>query len=294
MAWTSIEQIAADLDLSSKPDDYDGLKNELRVKLAELHPDKDGGAFSSPEEEARYNEVSSAYEFVKLACRESTALVPVTQLPAIIKAVRDAQVEPIELQVGRLRAEYREERRLDAHSRYALPRIGSGVFAAICTSLFTFSGALAEHPVLGAIAQNMAFQISLLVLAASAGMFFLLTRVRERRETALADYLMSEGARSQIFDAVRHNMRHRLKGATHRQFSVQNVVDVIQERWGRSRYHSPLRVFLSPFLASRRIKLSTAEKIAQIHLLELEKRGAIRRIETPSIDSLYEFDKQLM
>lgn len=293
MTWTSIEQIVKDLGLDSRPDDYDGLKRELRTKLAELHPDKNGGAFSSSEDEGRYNRVSSAYEFVNLACHESTALIPVTQLPAIIKAVRDAQLAPTQLQVGQLRAECREESRLDTHNRYALPRIGSGVFAAVCASLFTFSGSLAEHPVLGILAKKMTFQLSLLGLAAYTGMFFLLTWVRERKEDALADYLMSEKARREIFDQVLHNTHAVSKGATPRQFSIRNVMDVIEERWGGRRHYHSSPIFLSVFFGNRGVKPSLIEKIAQIHLLELEKRGAIHRIETPSMDSIYEFDKQL-
>lgn len=294
MTWTSTEQIVKALRLVSQPDDFDGLKRELRTKLAELHPDKNGGAFSSPEDEGRYNGVSSAYEFVNLATRESTALIPVTQLPAIIKAVRDAQLAPTQLQVGQLRAECREESRLDTHNRYALPRIGSGVFAAICASLFTFSGSLAEHPVLGTLAKSTTFQVSLLVLAGYAGMFFLLTWVRERREDALADYLMSEKARREIFDQILRNTHTVSEDATPRQFSVRNVMYVMEERWGgRYHHHSPLYMFRSLFLGNRGVKPALIEKIAQIHLLELEKRGAIHRVETPSMDSLYEFDKQL-
>jgi len=296
MTWISTKQIIKDLGLKSKPDDYDGLKRELRTKLAEIHPDKNGGAFSSPEDEELYNRISSAYEFVNLACRESTALIPVTQLPAIIKAVKDAQLAPTEHQVGQLRAECWEESRLDTHNRYALPRIGSGVFAAICASLFTFSGSLAKHPVLGSLAQNMTVQVLLLVMAAYAGIFFLMTWVRERKEEELIDYLMSETARREIFHRIMVHIHHADgNDSTSRQFSIRDVMKVIEERWGgHRRYSSSPFIILSVFLGSRGIKPSLIEKIAQIHLLEMEKRGAIHRIETPSMDLVYEFEDKLI
>lgn len=296
MTWISTKQIIEDLGLKSKPDDYDGLKRELRTKLAEIHPDKNGGAFSSLEDEELYNQISSAYEFVNLTCRESTALIPVTQLPAIIKAVKDAQLAPTEHQVGQLRAECREESRLDTHNRYALPRIGSGVFAAICASLFTFSGSLAKHPVLGSLAQNMTVQVLLLVMAAYAGIFFLMTWIRERKEEELIDYLMSETARREIFHHIMFHIHHADgNDSTSRQFSIRDVMEVIEERWGgRRRYSSSPFIFLSVFLGSRGIKPSLIEKIAQIHLLEMEKRGAIHRIEAPSMDLVYEFDDKLI
>lgn len=42
MAGTSIEHIDTELDLVSRPDDYDGVKRELRFKVPEFHPDKCG------------------------------------------------------------------------------------------------------------------------------------------------------------------------------------------------------------------------------------------------------------
>lgn len=296
MTWTSTKQIIEHLGLKSKHDDYDGLKRELRTKLAEMHPDKNGGAFSSPEDEELYNRISSAYEFVNLACRESTALIPVTQLPAIIKAVKDAQLASTEHQVAQLRAECLEESRLDTHNRYALPRIGSGVFATICASLFTFSGSLAKHPILGSLAENMIVQISLLMMSAYAGIFFLMTWIRERKEEELIDYLMSETARREIFHYIMSHMhladRNESKA---RRFSIMDVMKVIEEHWGgHRRYISSPLIFLSVFLGNRGIKPSLIEKIAQIHLLEMEKRGAIHRIETPSMDLVYEFEDGLV
>ena len=293
MTWTSIEQIVRGLRLDSRFDDYDGLKRELRIKIAELHPDKKGGEFSSSEDEGRYNSALSAYEFVNLLCHESTALVSVTQLPAIIKAVRDAQLGSTQQQVGQLRAECREENRLDAHNRYALPRISSGVFAAVCASLFTFSGSLAEHPLLGILAKNMIFQISLLVLAFYAGIFFLLTWVQERKEDALADYLMSEKARRKIFDQVLHKTRVLSEDVSSQQFTIRDVMDVVDTQWTGHRHYKSSSIFKSVLFGNRGVKPSLIEKITLIHLLELEKRGAIHQIEAPSMDSIYEFDNNL-
>ena len=56
------------------------------------------------------------------------------------------------------------------------------------------------------------------------------------------------------------------------------------------RMHSPSAI-LVPALRSRgRMSISIAEKIAEVHLLELEARGAIRKVEGPCIETVYEFD----
>lgn len=286
MAWTSTEDIKMEMQLKSSSDDFAGLKRELRLKLAELHPDKNGGAFISTEDEEQFNKVAAAYDFVNLASQESKSLVPITQLPAIIKAVREAQTAPVQSQISHLRTECREESRFNSHRRYALPRIGSGVFAAVCASLFTFSSSLAQHPVLGFIAKSNIFQYTLLALAAYAGLFFLLTWVRERKEEALIDFLMSEEGRRRVFDRIFDHTRQRT-------FSIRNVMDIIQEHFGSRHYYSWIGSIATVFFARPNIQSSLAEKIAQMHLLELEKRGAIHRVEIPSMDSLYEFDEHL-
>jgi len=51
---------------------------------------------------------------------------------------------------------------------------------------------------------------------------------------------------------------------------------------------------LTPFLRGRIITSSVAGKIAEVHLAELEQRGAIRRVNDPSFDAIYEFDDQLL
>lgn len=286
MAWTSTDDIVKELKLNSSSDDFNGLKSELRLKLAELHPDKKGGSFTSSDDEEKYNKVAAAYDFVNLSSQGSKALIPITQLPAIIKAVRDAQLAPTQSQVSQLRTECREESRFDARNRHTLPRIGSGVFAAICTFLFTFSSSLSEHPLLGFIAKNMVIQMTMVVLAAYAGIFFLLTWVRERKEEGLTDFIMSENGRREIFNNV-------LMVAGHKKFSVRNVMKTIQELFGSRRSDSPFHIFTSVFFAQPTVKSSIAEKIAQMHLLELEKRGAVHRVEVPSIDALFEFDEEL-
>lgn len=293
MNWTSTEQIVKDLGLVSQHDDFNELKRELRTKIAELHPDKNGGAFSSQEDEDGYNAVSSAYEFVNLANRQSTALIPVTQIPAIIKAVREAQTAPTQLQVNQLQSECREESRLNTHNHYTFPRISSGVFGTICLALFTFSNSLADHPILGPLVMNSFFNITMLILACFSGAFFLRTWFRERQEATLTEYYMSEKARRGIFDEILNSMQGVPEDAAPRQFSIRNVMDEIERYWGGRNYYSPFRFSFRFFLGNRRPKPSLTEKIAHIHLLELEKRGAIHRVETPSMDSLYEFDKQL-
>lgn len=292
MQWTTTDDIVQELDLESAPDNLDTLKKELRIRLATLHPDKSGGSFSSKENEAEYNRVASAYEFVTQASRESHALIPITQLPAIIKAVRDAQLTPAESHISQLHTECRSEMRSQATTRYVLPRIGSGMFAAICVFLFTFSTSFAEHPILGKVGQSLDAQMLLLFLAACSGLFFVLTWVRERNEQAQVELLMSEKGRRDIVRRLLEHVSDPTDPEAPPRFTLRNVVDMIQGESGRRRF-SPALLVHELLFGEPHITASVAEKIAQMHVLELEKRNAIHRVEDPSIDSVYQFDERV-
>lgn len=293
MNWQSVQQIAKELNLKATPSDYDALKGELRSNLASIHPDKNGGAFAKKEDEDKYNAISSAYEFVNTVIDRSHALIPVSQLPAIIKAVRDAQVAPTQTQINALRTECRSESRVASRDRYILPRIGSGTFAAVCGALFTFSGALAEHPILGQFAKNILFQYGLLIAAAYAGFFFLLTWLREMREESKVEWLMSDEGRRLIFEYFLRKARDPIGRNRNGRFAARQVVETILEDSGH-RLRFPSILDATMLFSRGRITSSVAEKIADMHLLELEQRGAIHRIGDPSIDVIYEFDEQVL
>jgi ribosomal protein S25 len=293
MNWRSTEDVIRSLKLSSDSKDFNALKRELRTRLAEVHPDKNGGQFADEATEAEYNKISAAYEFITHASDDAHALIPVTQLPAIIKAVREAQVAPTQTQINSLKAECRTESRAMAHDRHLLPKIGSGVFAAICAFLFTFSGSLADHPLLGMYAKNPMVQIGLLVVAASSGFFFIMTWSRERREEAKVEWLMSDQGRRDIFDKLLREARDPMSGRRKGQFTARQVVDAIMEKSGLH-YRSSVSIMASFLFSRRGLSISVAEKITEVHLLELEKRGAIRRVEDPSIEAVYEFEDKVI
>jgi len=296
MNWTATEDIVRDLKLEASPRDYDALKRELRTRLATLHPDKNGGVFPDKGIEEMYNSVSSAYEFVTHASDDSRALIPVSQLPAIIKAVREAQVAPAQLQISALRAEFRIESRMGTHDRYIFPKIGSGVFAAVCAFLFTFSGSLAGHPILGPLSKNSEMQYGLLAAASLAGIFFVLTWVRERKQEAKEEWLISEQGRRKIFNELLNQASDPMDSERDGRFTGREVVTLIQRESYES-FSMPF-LFLTPFrllgmFTRPCLSLALAEKITEVHLLELEKRGAISRVEGPSIDTVYQIDERI-
>jgi hypothetical protein len=68
---------------------------------------------------------------------------------------------------------------------------------------------------------------------------------------------------------------------------------MIQEDWPYPRRTYPLKV-MELFLRRPRISTFVADKIAQMYILELEKRSAIHCVEGPRIDSVYTFDERVI
>ena len=195
MNWTSLDEMVSDIGLTAAPNDVTAVRRELRKCLAETHPDRNGGDFQSKDDEAQFNRLRMALDYVDKVTEEAKALVPITQLPAIVKAIGDMRIAPVDVRVSQLTTECKSEARTDIKSRYSLPRIGSGVFAAVCGFLVTFGQTFKDHPLLGQIADSYVTQMFLLVLAVYAGLFFALTWYAERRQEARLEWLLSEAGR---------------------------------------------------------------------------------------------------
>lgn len=283
MAWNSLDEIIEEYELSSNRDDLEGLRSELLSKLVELHPDKTGGSFPSKETEEKYHRISSAIDFVSGLSQESKALIPISELIAIIKGFNEAQIIPKQTQMNTFRKEIRDENREALRTRYTISRISSGVFASICLALFTFSNALQQHPLMGPLLDNTISQITLLGLSVYAGMFFLLTWYIERKHEAALEFLLSEDGLRAIFYVLLE------KG---KRFTLIDVLDRIRLTNIGNYRRSASDIFSAP-IGKPRMRSSVVEKIANMHLIELENRRVVHRLDIPSISPVYQVDENL-
>lgn len=271
MNWQSRTEIIDALGLESDAGDLPALKSELRDILIGIHPDRNGGMFKSGKDEARYHKATSALEF--LEANESTALamIPVGQLPAIIKAVTEAIAPLREPSASDLSEKCRVTNHSEVTKRYQVQRMTSGTLAAIGGALFAFSSSLKDNLLLGPLATDPVVQACVLTLAIMCAILYMLTRVREKSEESHLDWLMSdEGCAFLLSSSVEPDSR---------EFTLR---DFKQTSWGRKRH--PLR------LRTPTSSVSAMEGIAKFHIKNLEEQGLIKLVRRIGLDPVYRVD----
>ncbi|MEP3480190.1 MAG: hypothetical protein ABJZ55_13145 [Fuerstiella sp.] len=302
MNWTSYSHIVDELDLDVSPSLPSAVADAVRAKRIATHPDKTGGEFKDEDHKNTYTKLNSANEWIERQAANN-ALIPIEQLPALIKTIGELQQPSKEEKIGTLVRDTRSEARLSRQSTYGAPRIGSGALAAIAAFLAAFpekfakvlatgvepSDAAEKAKYLAELAQRQqAISVLFLTGALAAGAMFCLTWLFERRDEELTESAMSSNARLELFTCLVSNLSERDKSFT---FSAARFVELVREYLGTRGYLPfPYRLFVPS--RNSRISPVVAEKIALVHLEELENRGAIEKVESKSLYQKFKIDPE--
>lgn len=270
MTWNSKSAIATEfgLDLSASDEE---LRSELRKIRGPVHPDKNGGVFQSESDEQRYLRATSAIEFLDSPSESAMALIPVTQLPAIVSAIAQAMTVPGQAQLQAMERAYV----VDAHARisqqFFLPKVGSGVFAAVIGFLVVFPGNFEKHAILGPLLATPQAQEFMLICLLMSAVGFGVLWLTERRTEAHADYLMSESALMKLYSRIEPAS---FQGDVQK-ISSRNITEELAAMAGtHSRRSSSMSVF---------------EKAAAIQIQRLIERKVLIKLDEPAIDTWYKF-----
>ena len=284
MKWNSTEQIATYFDLRGTDEDgLDALRRAITKKMASIHPDTNRDGFPNSETEELWHTLHSAKEFIEKSIASSglessqNQLIPVSQVTELVKSITQAGLQPVETRLLSLKTEARD----DARSRGIVPRIGSGVFAAVSTFLFTFSSSAKDHPLMGGWLQTTMAQYILLAAMFYSGIFFLMTWTRERRQEELVEFLSTEdGLRETMIHLFR---RHSEKHEHTRRFTLRGLTQELMpsRHW---EHYSPFLVLFGRQYISR----SLADKIAALHVERLLKRGVVIEHPQKGLDRVFE------
>jgi hypothetical protein len=279
--WFSTSNIAEEFGLTAYAKEPEALRNELRKIVSELHPDKNAGNFKTDADKEKFLRAKEALEFLDAEIQNSGALIPIAQLPAVIKAVSEALAVRPSVDTNSLHSTMLAETRSHLSRRFAVPKIGSGVFAAISGFLVTFSDKFEKNAILGPFLNDRVGQMFLLTLMAYSGLFFLMMWYREKRAEARAEYLMSESALRDIFEKVASDARTNTPAG---RVSSRQIMEAAQDvagffHWSRA---NPF-AFFSPG-----IDLATIEKATTLQTQRLVERRLLKRLELPSVDTWYE------
>ncbi len=292
MHWQTPKHIVAHFQLNAEDDSLDAIRKALKFRMADLHPDSNGGET----DDDVWDQLMSAKDFLDDFQDDSRALIPVSQIPALIQALNSAvqrsDVSPAE----RVRTSTRE----DIRGRVLLPRIGSGVFAAICAFLFTFSDKVKDHPVLGPWISTSQGQMILLAALLYSALFFVVTWISERAQETRVEWLMTEEG---VEESLTRLLRYSPSGELHRSTFTSRELIALHEH-DTARRHSIdwrgdnfsrrilelyIRVFsMLLFLPSRRLPAAIAEKVTKGQIDLLVQQDLIRELPRNGFSRVYE------
>src|SRR6185369_6300479 len=195
MTYQNVEELVAKLRLEADPADVDDVRSRIREELASIHPDKQHNReFRSSEDRERFNELVEALEYLETRKKLETALIPVSQVTELIKAINKVQEPTREEKAAKVKDECRSIYEKETKSKYTIPRISSGVLAGFCALIFHNSdkfydaikvpNELNPRPLLAKIIEPSTFQLFVSVAFVTASLLFLFTWIFERKEKA--------------------------------------------------------------------------------------------------------------
>ena len=293
--WLSVADLVRSLGLNASSDDRKSIRDEIRRRISAIHPDHNGGAFATPEARSQYEDLVAALAFLDTPL--TTALIPVSEVPALIAAIRQAFVPagPVDASADQARAEYREIARADASQRVLLPRIGSGAFAALCTFVLTVGDTFRNDALLGGLTESRSLLFNLLLCSVVA---FLATWWVEQQERNHAEWLATEMGRRHVLKTLFNRLSRRHDGLQDEkptEFSFSDLVETIAapkkpEPMNASTHRLiRLKRRLSA-MGNPRLSIVAAEKLAKPLLDDLVSRGVVRRLPDHLIEDHFQMN----
>jgi hypothetical protein len=141
MSWITPTEVVSEFNLRPEGDSPDDILRCVRKELAAIHPDRSNNVFSSPEVEQRWHKLTKAKEYLESVAHGEMAMISISQLPALLRSMREAAAEPLEERSSR----FLNESRASIKQATFFPKLTSGIFAAVCAFLFTASNSLKDN-----------------------------------------------------------------------------------------------------------------------------------------------------
>jgi hypothetical protein len=275
MSWASVEDLISDLNLKSDPFEIKSIRSEIKEKLTRVHPDTTSGTYESKQSKDLTYKFTEALNFLDDQNNNSKELISISQVSAITKAVSEALNKTKTPSLDEARNSFLTEYKSSQSSKLMMPRVGSGVFGSVCAFLFTFSGQLKEHPILGALTKDPKFYESLSAMIVISGIFFVSTWMLEWMENAKIEQLMSWKNKKEIFGKMLSEIKEHSNFDNEDNSFIKFTINDVSRH------------------VRRRVRQNQAEKIAKLYLQELTERGVIKESKVKSIEPTFEISKQL-
>lgn len=273
MKFTSLEQIKNEFNLNQN--ERDEIRSELRLKLAELHPDKIGKENFNIEE---FTKVKDAIDYIDTFTKD---LVPVEQVTDLIKIVKDLtnknNIDSNSIHFNNNIDDINKERK----EALLAPKISLSVITAFLTFLWLFPKTVEEHPILKKYItfENEFSTIIWIGLLFYTILFWMLITRAENRSKNLSKKLKTERTQNALLESFRE-----LNGTL--DFVKSDFIEHIFEKYG-IRSHR-LSIFL--LVGNHGIEQETAENLANLIIEKAKNKGVINEINgSKSLDEKFEW-----
>ena len=202
---STLIQIVELFELRVDPINTETVKKELRQKMADLHPDRNGGNFLSKEDEENYYKLKNAYDGLG-----NESLIPIGNEEILheLQALRGS----LELVLVAQRLEFeaaskpqtKEDIKKEALGKYTPKKRGSAISASICLGIITLSKILDEFKI---FPLNHVLTWVLGILFCFSGFSYIIFWLREEQAAWFTDWLTSEHGLNKIlyYQFLLHN-----------------------------------------------------------------------------------------
>lgn len=272
MSRPDVEALAKKLGVD--PDDRPAMLAFINARRAQIHPDTNGGTFASAEAEAEWHQLNKIVDYLTSHSSASGAVITVDEVARHLALIARGAGPSI----AQREATVVEHARERAARHVALPRIGSGVFAALCGALFTFGQGLMEHPVFGPYVGTQGFFWLWGSLCVYSGAFFVFTWWAEQRAIARLEYWASDQGLRELAARLGYASSDVPKHERIRRFRRSRVLDIIQGRQS------------TPFnWITGGIDRKAATEVAELQLDRMLETEVVTRLPGRTLDPVYEF-----
>lgn len=289
----NIDEIIAEFTLSAPKNNLEALKNELTLKRNNIHPDKTCGAFQSEEQKLEYHRLDEAINFVDKQLSNQLAVVPVSQLPDIIREAIKA-LQPIS-QISQAESAIKTSFSRQISSRTKIPRISSATIGAISALVLVLWSNIQTNPAISFLAGSEVARIIWIILFFIMCVAYIWTWLYEQRSHGYVDYLLSESGLTVVLYTLTNWYSHEVT-KNGLEFTKSSLIKVLKYR--SSAYHRlPImkvffnlkRVILPTFLP-----IKMASDCADLILAKLLERGAIQKLNRVDIQEWYQLSNDMI
>lgn len=272
MNFTSLKQIKEEFNLGGIRKEE--LRSELRIKLANSHPDKVGAEnFNSDE----FTKIQNALGFVD---SYSTDLVVNEQVTSLIEIVKEltikTQINSTQYQFNDAIDDFYKERK----EALLFPKISLSAITAILTFLWLFPKTVEDHPVLKKYItfENETSTTIWIVLLFYTIIFWILISRKEQKDKSIAKKLKTEKTQNKLLTEFKESYDTI-------QFAKSELIEFINNRFGIR--HSPFAII---FIGNSGIDQETTENLANLIIEKAKSRELIIEISnTKTLDDIYEW-----